>query len=181
MRSRTRLLPILLTTLTALPAACSGDDASEPEPAPTASVSVVDLAGVEAALEQRRGSGLLLNFWAIWCKPCVAELPELSEIANEYRDRGGEVLTVSYDLMVPDDSPETVPGRVREFLTRHGYRFPVFVYDADDYDAINERFQLPGPIPVTLAIDAEGRIVDRHESAAGADRFREMMERALAP
>jgi thiol-disulfide isomerase/thioredoxin len=144
-----------------------------------ARVEVAGPDGVDAALAARRGKGVLLNFWAIWCPPCVAELPDLAKVAREFAGRGGNLLGVSYDLMIEGASREAVPGQVREFLARKGLAFDVLVYDAADYDAINARFSLPGEIPVTLALDREGRIVDRQEGPGDERRFREMMRRAL--
>lgn len=173
--SSLKLLPCLFAAL----AACSpgGERASESRAAP--SVEVVDLAGLDAALAARRGQGYLLNFWAIWCAPCVAELPDLAATERAWRERGGAVLTVNYDLMLPDVEPGEVAERVRAFSAERGFDFPVYVYRALDYDAINERFELPGEIPVTLAIDKDGRIVDRQEGSAERERFEELMAAAL--
>jgi thiol-disulfide isomerase/thioredoxin len=170
-------------------AACSSD--SEParstdvgeggttKTAATAPIEVVDLAGLEAALAARKGKGFLLNFWAIWCPPCVEEMPELVETAHAWRERGGAVLTVSYDLMIPDVTPEGVRAQVRAFTAERGYDLPVYIYEALDFEAINERFGLPGEIPVTLAIDATGRIVDRQDGQADRARFEALMAAAL--
>jgi len=160
--------------------AAGGASASPVEvPAPV----VVDLEGLDAALdaaldaEGRRG--LLVNFWATWCAPCVAEMPELVEVAREWRAQGGDVVAVSYDLMVPGAERGSVAGEVAEFLERKGFDLEVLVFDGADYDAINERFGLPGNIPATLALDADGTIVDREEGKAGRERFEEMMREAL--
>jgi thiol-disulfide isomerase/thioredoxin len=159
------------------PIACSPGEGGPGAAGPD--IRVVDLAGIEAALEAHRGKGVLLNFWAIWCVPCVAELPELVETAHEFRDEGGVVLGVSYDLMVPGVTREGVLEKMRAFVRERDVDIPVLVYEADDYDAINERFELPGQVPVTLAIDREGNIVDRQENQAGKERFAAMMRKAL--
>ena len=91
----------------------------------------------------------------------------------------GTVLSVSYDLMIPDVTREEVLQQMHGFVDQRGIDIPVLIYDADDYDAINERFGLPGPIPVTLAFDRNGAIVDRQEGEAGKDRFIAMMLKAL--
>ncbi len=143
------------------------------------SVELVGLEGVEAALAARKGKGILLNVWAIWCPPCVAELPDLVEVAGEFAGRGGTLLGVSYDLMIEGARREEVPGQVRAFLARKRLAFDVLVYDALDLDAINARFSLPGEIPVTLAFDRSGRLVDRQEGPGDRARFTEMMRRAL--
>lgn len=145
----------------------------------TADVRIVDLAGLEAAISDQRGKGVLLNFWAIWCAPCLAELPHLVETASEYAARDGAVLGVSYDFMVPGVTREDVLQQVSDFVADRGIDIPILIYEADDYDAINARFSLPGPIPVTLAIDRNGEIVDRQEREADKDRFTAMMEKAL--
>lgn len=162
-------------------AACTpgGEPASTSSAAREATVEVVDLAGLERALEARRGRGYLLNFWAIWCAPCVAEMPELVETDHAWRERGGEVVTVSYDLMLPDVTPQGVREQVRAFAAERGIDLSIYVYEALDFDAIDERFDLPGAIPVTLAIDKTGRIVDREEGQGDRARFEAMMAAAL--
>lgn len=164
-------------------AACSpgGEPVSHApaEPAQSPVVEVVDLAGLEAALGARKGKGYLLNFWAIWCAPCVAEMPELVETAHAWRERGGAVLTVNYDLMLPDVTPQGVRDQVREFASKRGIDLPIYVYEALDFEAIDARFDLPGTIPVTLAIDATGRIVERQEGQADRARFEALMAAAM--
>jgi thiol-disulfide isomerase/thioredoxin len=171
-------IPLVLVTV--LPAAACGEGGDPAGITPDPDIRVVDHDGLEAALEAHRGKGVLLNFWAIWCKPCVAELPALVETAMEYRERGGVVLGVSYDLMVPGANRDAVLEKMRSFVSERWIDFPVLIYDEDDYDAINERFDLPGEIPVTLALDRNGEIVDRQEDSAEKARFVEMMEKALA-
>lgn len=144
------------------------------------SLSIVGFDELEPALVAQRGQGQLINFWAMWCAPCVAELPDLVEVARAYEAEGGRVVGVSYDLMVAGADPTTVEDDVRAFLAARDLAdFDVLVYDEIDYEAINERFGLPGEVPVTLAVDRDGRIVDRHEGKAGRERFDELMRKAL--
>ena len=98
---------------------------------------------------------------------------------HEFADRGGVVVTVSYDLMIPGATRETVRPKLEAFTAERKMDVPVLVYDAEDHDAINDRFGIPGEIPVTLAIDKSGKIVDRQFGAADKDRFEEMMRRVL--
>ncbi len=142
-------------------------------------IRVVDLKALDAAVASYKGKPLLINFWAIWCQPCVAELPEFLETGREFRDRNTAVLTVSYDLMVPEVTREGVLKQMREFVAARKIDAPVLIYDAPDYDAINERFGLPGPVPVTIAIDAAGRIVERHSGQATRQQFQELMRKAM--
>lgn len=144
------------------------------------SVAVVDLDGLDAALAKHRGRGVLLNFWAIWCAPCVAELPELLEVGREFADQGGDVVLVSYDLIVPGATLDQAKQDVLAFAERRKITAPILIYDAPDYEAINARYDLPGGVPVTLAIDRDGKIVATHDGQASKDEFRELMRQALA-
>ncbi len=147
---------------------------------PDPDIRVVDLKGLEAALAEHRGQGVLLDFWAIWCEPCVAELPELLQTARAYKSRGGTAIGVSYDLMIPGVTREGVLKQMRAFVAERGIDIPILIYDAADYDAINNRFNLPGPVPATVAIDRNGTIVDHQNGSADRARFTAMMEKALA-
>lgn len=142
-------------------------------------IRVVDLKGLEAALAAHKGQGVLVNFWAIWCEPCVAELPDLLEVGRQFRAQQGVVLTVSYDMMLPDVTKEQVLKQMRTFVAARRVDVPVYIYDASDYDAINERYGLPGPVPMTIAIDRTGKVVDRHAGKSGKDGFAAMMNKAL--
>jgi thiol-disulfide isomerase/thioredoxin len=181
-----RVAPALLC---AALASCRQDPAESPggsagvsvAEARVAEAKVVDLAGLDAELAKHRGRGVLLNFWALWCAPCVAELPELLDVGREFASQGGDVVLVSYDLMVPDVKREEALADVAKFLKARGVGVPVVVYDAPDFEAINERYHLPGGVPVTVAIDRDGRVVETHDGRANAEDFRELMRRALAP
>jgi hypothetical protein len=74
---------------------------------------------------------------------------------------------------------EQVLKQMREFVAARKIDAPVYIYDASDYDAINQRFGLPGPVPITVALDRSGKIVDRHAGKSGRDGFTAMMKKAL--
>jgi thiol-disulfide isomerase/thioredoxin len=174
-----------LSILCVLPLSCGDADGTAkttPEKSVTKaepSVEVVDLAGIDAALAKHRGRGVLLNFWALWCAPCVAELPELMEVAREFAEDGGDVVLVSYDLIIPGATIDEARRDVTEFAKKRSLDVPILIYDAPDYEAINTRFQLPGGVPVTLAIDAKGAIVEVHDGPADKAQFQALMRKAL--
>ncbi|MCP3916269.1 MAG: TlpA family protein disulfide reductase [bacterium] len=157
---------------------CGGNGGASPSAADVP-IEVVDFDGLVAAVSTHTGEGLLLNFWATWCAPCVVELPELLEVGEAYEAQGGRVLGVSYDLMVPVQGTEAIEDELRAFLTKKGFALPTLIYDELDYDSINAHYELPGEVPVTLAIDKDGNVVDRQEGSAGKARFEEMMRKAL--
>lgn len=142
-------------------------------------VDIVEFDGLEAVLASHKGKPLLLNVWATWCPPCVAELPEFVEVAQAERANGLDALGLSFDLMVPDVKRGEVVDKVRAFLNARKLPLPTLIYDAPDYEAVNARLNLPGFVPVTLAFDRDGREVGRAEGQADKARFEELARLAL--
>ncbi len=64
---------------------------------PAPSLAVQDTHGKTVRLEEYRGKYVLLDFWATWCAPCVAELPNLKAAYEKYHDKGFEIVGVSLD------------------------------------------------------------------------------------
>ncbi|HEX6886039.1 MAG TPA: TlpA disulfide reductase family protein, partial [Planctomycetota bacterium] len=110
--------------------------------------------------------------------PCVAELPELLEVAAEYEGRA-TVLGVSFDLMRPTDLPEPTLAKVRQFLASRNLAFETLICERTDLGNLITRFALPDGIPITHAYDAQGKLVDSHFGIGSRERFREMLQKAL--
>lgn len=108
-----------------------------------------DPAGKTLTLASLKGKPLLINLWATWCAPCVAELPTLDKLAA---DRAGDlkVLTISQDLGQPQ--------RVGEFLAQRGVKNLEPWLDPDNALAMHYEVQT---LPTTIYYDAEGREVWR--------------------
>ena len=69
---------------------------------PTFSVASMDQPGSTYSNESMKGKIYLLDFWAIWCGPCTAELPYLHKVYEKYKDKNFEILSLSFDRS-PDD------------------------------------------------------------------------------
>jgi thiol-disulfide isomerase/thioredoxin len=112
-------------------------------PAPAAPFE--DPAGEPASLADFRGRPLLVNLWATWCAPCVAEMPTLDALAGREGDRL-QVLTVSQDL----------DGRhkVEAFFAKQGYRnLETWL---DPHMALMAALKVD-TLPTTIFYDAQGR------------------------
>jgi peroxiredoxin len=96
----------------------------------------------------RRDGPVLIDFWATWCKPCVAALPEIEALHRRLGPRGLTVLGVSVD------GPRN-HARVRPFANRLGLTFPL-VLDGDG--DLQQRFQVRA-VPTTVLVDRSGAIV----------------------
>jgi thiol-disulfide isomerase/thioredoxin len=119
-----------------------------PDAAPDFKLSGLD--GKSVTLADSKGKVVLLNFWATWCGPCRAEIPDLVELQNKYKDRL-QIL----GLVVDDDDHEAI----NKFVEKFGINYPVSAA-TDDI-----RMQYGGipALPTSFVLDAEGRIVQKHE------------------
>lgn len=100
-----------------------------------------------------RDKVVFLNFWATWCPPCIAELPEIESL---YKKFGEEVVF----LLVTNEDP----GKVNDFLLKHDYDLPVFYSVAAPPAIFSGR-----AIPTTYIIAGDGRIVTKKTGAANWD------------
>lgn len=110
--------------------------------------SLADLNGQTLSLAQFRGKVVLLNFWATWCEPCRAEIPELVKLQNSYRQPGLQIVGISMD----DDAKEVHP-----FYDQFHMNYPVAVGDAH----LADRFGGILGLPVSFIIGCDGRIEAR--------------------
>ncbi|WP_374531978.1 TlpA family protein disulfide reductase [Novosphingobium sp.] len=108
-----------------------------------------DPSGKEQKLSAFKGKPLLINLWATWCAPCVAELPALDRLAKA---RAGElkVLTISQDMGKPE--------AVAPFLKAHGVTALEPWLDQEGDLAVQYDVQT---LPTTIYYDAQGREVWR--------------------
>lgn len=110
---------------------------------PAPPFSRLDLHGAHVSLAQYRGKVILLNFWATWCAPCLAEMPQFMQWQKQYAGQGFQVLGVSID-----DSP-ALAARTAEKLRLN---YPVLMGDA----ALLEQYGGILGVPVTFLIDRRG-------------------------
>jgi thiol-disulfide isomerase/thioredoxin len=115
---------------------------------PAPSVRVTDLDGKSFKLEDLKGNYVLVDFWATWCAPCLAELPRVQAAEAKYRDRGFRVVSVSLD--------ET-KGAVADFVRVRKLPWTQ-IHNATCAGDLVQAFGV-GSIPATFLIDPKGTIV----------------------
>jgi thiol-disulfide isomerase/thioredoxin len=135
-------------------------------PAAAPAFSVRDLDGRELTSASLRGKVVILNFWATWCGPCRAEIPDLVALQEKYRDQ---------IVVVGISEDETGPDIVRQFAARYNVNYPIVMKTPE----LAKGFPGISALPTSFILDRDSRIVQKHVGMLTA-RTTEYEMRALA-
>ena len=119
-----------------------------PDPAPAFRVDTLD--GKPLSLAEYKSKVILLNFWATWCGPCRAEIPDLVELQNKYKDQLQII-----GLVVDDDDEDAI----KKFAGKFGINYPIAIAT----DEMRTEYGGIPALPTSFVLDAEGRVVQKHE------------------
>jgi len=117
------------------------------DPAPDINLSGLD--GKPVTLRDLRGKVILLNFWATWCGPCRAEIPDLIALQSRYKDQLQII-----GLVVDADDPD----EIKKLIQISGINYPNAIATTD----IRIRYGNVTALPTSFLLDSEGRIVQKH-------------------
>jgi thiol-disulfide isomerase/thioredoxin len=118
-----------------------------PDAAPALQVN--DLDGKPISLDDVKGKIVLLNFWATWCGPCRAEIPDLIELQKKYKDQLA-IIALATD--------EDEPAEVKKFAQKAGINYRIGMAT----DPLREQYGGIPALPTSFIIDAQGRVVQKH-------------------
>ncbi len=145
-----------LALLLALPACTSPhkpDETAGPQDSEDAVLApdfaVLDASGGTLHLSDLRGTPVVLNFWASWCPPCKAEMPDFEEMYKLYGDR------VEFLMVNLTDGQRETMDLAKAHVADNGYTFPVYF---DTASLAAEAYRISS-IPTTYFISADGTIV----------------------
>ncbi len=146
-------------------------------------LETIDAAGVAALAKNTSHRLRLINVWATWCAPCVAEFPGLVALARRMSTREFELVTISMDdpKMLPQakkflESQHAVPSaRLKGLLKAEGRTATNFLYTGASADALVAALdpQWPGPLPHTVLIAPGGKLLWRHNGAVDAETLKD--------
>jgi thiol-disulfide isomerase/thioredoxin len=114
--------------------------------------SETDVAGKPMSIANDKGRVVLVDFWATWCAPCRAELPNVLAIYNKYHDQGFEIIGISLD----QDQ-----ARLADFTKSMNMTWPQFFDGQGWQNKLAVKYGVEG-IPATFLLDGEGKIIGKN-------------------
>jgi thiol-disulfide isomerase/thioredoxin len=127
-------------------------------------VALKDLSGKIVKIGDYKGKVILLNFWATWCPPCRAEIPELIKWQKKYQNQGLQIIGITY--------PPTSRAKVHRFARRNKINYPV-LFGSKKTRAL---FNAGETMPFSVVIDRNGNIGEGIEGVIFADEFDEKIK-----
>lgn len=129
---------------------------------------LVSLEGESTNLSEFKGEVIFLNYWATWCPPCIAEMPNIQSLYQEYKDKDG----LTFVMVSLDEDPQ----KAKEFLQRKGFTF-------GSYQLAGRRPELfqSSVIPTTYVIGRDGRLASKKRGMANynTDAFKNFLDQLL--
>ncbi|MEY2882142.1 MAG: hypothetical protein RLZZ15_4522 [Verrucomicrobiota bacterium] len=151
------------------------DEKWKAEPVPLAKI---DAAGVAALAKNPSNRLRLINVWATWCAPCVAEFPEFVSLARRLGNRDFEFISISMDdpkqeaaaKKFLEQNHAAPPNRLKRLLKAEGREATNFLYTEASADALIAALDpaWPGPLPHTVLVAPGGKILWRHTGQVDA-------------
>ncbi len=144
------------------PSELDAEDQTQLEPF---SYQLTDLKGTPKTIEIGTGKVTFISYWATWCPPCIAELPSIQKMYDDYGDQ------VDFLLITHED-----PRVVGRFLEKKAYHLPVFIPRMAPPEKLVDR-----SIPTNYLIDKNGKIIIKETGAANWDskKVRSILESLL--
>ena len=107
---------------------------------------------VKQTVDSYRGKVIILDFWATWCPPCRAEIPDFIELQKAYGDQGLVVIGISVDPITRGVGKD----QVASFMKSNGINYPIFIVNSQ---SSIEGYNISQGIPMTYVIGRDGKMV----------------------
>lgn len=118
-----------------------------------------DLDGKELSLSDLKGKKVFLNFWATWCPPCKAEMPEIEKLYQETKDTNLVIVTVEIGEPL---------NTVKSFIYDNKYNFKVLI---DPDQSVASKYNIAS-IPTSYFIDVDGNIISKNIGGMNIDQMK---------
>jgi len=161
------LTRFLLLFLAAAAAGLTVARAELPVLGPAPAWKLKDLDGREVDSATLRGKVVVVDFWATWCGPCIAEIPGYIELQKKYGKDGLVIVGASVD--------RAGVAKVKAFVQKQGMNYPVVMAD----DVVADAFGGFDAIPTTFLIDRAGNIRHRKTGAMEHAEYEAIVKQVL--
>jgi thiol-disulfide isomerase/thioredoxin len=119
------------------------------DPAPIGDVTMTDVDGRRISAADLKGKVVIVNFWATWCPPCRAEIPDLVALQQKYRD---QLLIIGIS---DDDDP---PAVVKKWAVEHKVNYPIVMSTPE----LRKVFTGVSALPTSFIVSRDSRVMVRH-------------------
>lgn len=134
---------------------------SQPEKGfPAPDFTWTDAQGKEVKLSDLKGKPVFINFWATWCPPCRAEMPDIQKF---YEKTNKEVTVLAVNLTYSEKSEQDIA----QFISEGGYTFPILL----DQKGLLAQKYLIRAIPTSFFIDDQGVIRNKYTGALNIEKI----------
>lgn len=148
--------------------------AADGENPPAIDFTLTDQYGNTHTLSDYKGKTVFLNFWATWCPPCRAEMPDIQKLYETY-DMEGEDALIVLGVASPGYGNEKSEEGIKEFLEENGYTYPVLM------DTTGEVFAEYGiySYPTTFMIDRDGNVFGYASGQLNEDMMKNIIDQTM--
>ncbi len=154
-------------------------DSLTPTPSPVVLPPAIDFTledqfGNTHTLSDYKGKTVFLNFWATWCPPCKAEMPDIQKLYEEYQDAGDDSLVI-LGIAAPGYGQEGSKEEIKAFLEENSYTYPVVI------DTTAETFMSYGitSYPTTFMIDKDGNVFGYISGQLSEEIMRDIIQQTM--
>lgn len=144
-------------------------DRHSPDATALLALSLPDTQGVAQSLQQWRGKVLVVNFWATWCEPCRAEMPEFVRAQRELGPHGLQFVGIAVDQ----------PDKVIQFAKELDLNYPALIGGYDAMDLSKSLGNTLVALPFTVIFDREGRVAHTQLGPLKPDKLRVIVANLL--
>ncbi len=152
----------------------SSESEQEPDKIPAPDFELEDQFGQVHRLSDYKGKTVFLNFWATWCPPCRAEMPDIQKLYEEYDTEGDEAVII-LGVAGPNMGNEKSAEDIAAFLDENGYTYPVVM------DTTGDLFTEYGiyAFPTTFMIDREGNVFGYASGQLSYDMMKDIITQTM--